>query len=145
MLNPFTEVNWNPDTDARRKFALSLIIGFPCLAALMLLITHFAKGGWKPGLFWLGGIGLLTGIVLWLLPAIAKPFYLVWYFLGCCVGIITGNLILSLFFYLAITPVGLLLRLAGKHSLTKTCDRSKTTYWQPARKEVDLRGYFRQF
>ncbi|MFT4587452.1 MAG: hypothetical protein ACI9VS_002084, partial [Candidatus Binatia bacterium] len=29
MLNPFKEVDWNPDLPARRKFAVSLVIGFP--------------------------------------------------------------------------------------------------------------------
>ena len=33
MVNPFKEVNWNPGPRERRKFALSLIIGFPCIAA----------------------------------------------------------------------------------------------------------------
>ena len=29
MVNPFNEVSWNPDLRERRKFALSLVIGFP--------------------------------------------------------------------------------------------------------------------
>ena len=37
MLNPIKEVNWQPDTAARRVFAKSLMIGFPCLALLFLV------------------------------------------------------------------------------------------------------------
>ena len=34
MINPFSEVNWNPDRPARKKFAVSLIIGFPAIAVV---------------------------------------------------------------------------------------------------------------
>ena len=38
MVNPFKEINWNPGPRERRKFALSLLIGFPCLAAMLLIL-----------------------------------------------------------------------------------------------------------
>jgi hypothetical protein len=145
MMNPFTEVNWNPDRPARRKFGLSLMIGFPCIAAVLLLGGHLAKGGWKPGLFWLGGVGFALGLVFWALPAIAKPFYLVWYFLGCCVGFVVGNLVLTLFFYALLSPVGCLMRFRGRRPLTKGFDKTKTTYWENAEKAVDVKSYYQQF
>ena len=145
MMNPFAEVNWNPDRAARRKFAMSLMIGFPCLAIVLLLAGHFRHGGWAAGPAWLAVAGFAAGLILWLLPAIAKPFYRVWYFLGCCVGFVMGNLLLSLFFYLAITPVGWLVRISGRQSLARGFDRKKTTYWHDADKVVDPKGYFRQF
>ncbi len=37
MLNPFKEVNWHPDLATRRTFARSLVIGFPCLAVVLVL------------------------------------------------------------------------------------------------------------
>jgi hypothetical protein len=145
MMNPFTEVNWNPDRPARRKFAVSLMIGFPCLAALFLLAGHFFKGGWKPGLCWLGAGGFAAGLLLWLLPGVAKPFYQAWYFIACCAGFVTGNLLLSAFFYLVIWPIGGVMRAAGRGSLTKGFDKSRATYWDEAEKAPDPKAYFRQF
>jgi hypothetical protein len=145
MLNPFTEVNWNPGLAEKRKFAMSLIIGFPAVAVVFLLIGWLVKHQWKPFFMWLGVVGLAVGILLWLLPAIAKPFYRVWYFAGCCVGIVMGNLLLSVFYYLVLTPLGLLLRAAGHRPVTKGFDKSRPTYWRDARKELDASRYFRQF
>ena len=50
MVNPFKEVNWRPDVAERRKFALSLMIGFPCVALLFLLAGRLARGSWSPAL-----------------------------------------------------------------------------------------------
>jgi hypothetical protein len=145
MMNPFTEVNWNPDRAARRKFAVSLMIGFPCIAVLLVLGRHFARGGWPHGPLWLGAIGFAAGLVFWVLPGIAKPAYRLWYFVGCCIGIVMGNLLLALFFYLLITPLGLLMRAMGRRPVSKGFDKSKSSYWEDAEKVSDPRRYYQQF
>jgi hypothetical protein len=145
MMNPFTEVNWNPDRAGLRKFGISLMIGFPCIAAVILLVGHFAKGGWKHGPMWLAAIGFALGLIFWALPGIAKPFYKIWYFFGCCIGFVMGNLVLSLFFYLLISPIGLFMRAAGRRSVTKGFDKTKTTYWEDSEKVKDDKAYYQQF
>jgi hypothetical protein len=146
MVNPFADVNWKPDLAGKRKFAVSLIFGFPCIALLMFLVRGLAGGHWRPGgLVWLAVAGSAAGMILWALPMIARPFYVVWYFIGCCMGFVMGNLLLSVFFYLVVTPIGWLMRIAGKISLARGFDKSKPTYWQEGEKVVDLRDYYRQF
>src|SRR5947208_15947580 len=106
MLNPFKEINWNPGLAERRKFAKSLVIGFPCVAVLLLLAGRLHAGAWhfKPPLL-IGGIGTSVGLVLLGLPAIARPFYVVWYFVASCIGLVMGNLLLALAFYVFFTSV----------------------------------------
>ena len=145
MMNPFKDVDWNPDVPARRKFALSLIIGFPILAVLFGVGTFVAKHAWKPFFLWLGVIGLAVGVVLWLVPQIARPFYLVWYFIACCMGIVIGNTLFALFFYLVFTPMGLVLRLRSHPPVTKGFDKARPSYWRDAEKSVALKRYYRQF
>ena len=147
MLNPFKETNWNPNLAERKKFAVSLIIGFPVLALIFtgvgMIKTHSVT---IPNFcLWLGGIGFAVGVVFWLIPQISRPFYLVWYFLACCMGFVTGNVLLSLFFYVVITPLGLLMRLGGRDPLRKKFDRTTPTYWLDAEKVIDLNRYYRQF
>ena len=92
MLNHFKEVNWHPDTAARRVFAKSLMIGFPCLATLFLFAGRLKSGAWNPALpLQLATIGAGAGALFWLAPAIAKPFYVVGYALACCIGLVVGN------------------------------------------------------
>src|ERR1022692_2557624 len=145
MLNPFAETNWNPDRPARKKFAVSLIIGFPVIAVVFSGIAFLKTHTLNHFFAWLGIVGLAVGIILWLLPQIAKPFYLVWYFLACCMGFVVGNTLFALFFYLIFTPLGLLLRLRKNPGLTKGFDKSRKTYWRDAEKAVDLKRYYRQF
>ncbi len=145
MLNPFKDVNWNPDLTARRKFAVSLIIGFPIVAAVLATITRLGTQAWKPGFIWLAVIGLTVGVVLWLLPQIARPFYVAWYFLGCCMGFVVGNVLFSAFYYLVITPIGLAMRLGGRDPLGRRFKRGAATYWRDAEKGIDPARYYRQF
>jgi hypothetical protein len=145
MMNPFAEVDWNPDVRARKKFAVSLVIGFPVIAILFGGVTRLVKHSWHPIFLWLGIIGLTVGIVLWLLPQIARPFYVVWYFIACCIGIVVGNLLFALFFYFVVTPLGLCLRLRRNQPITKGFDPVRKSYWRDVKKPVDLKRYYRQF
>jgi len=145
MLNPFEDINWNPDIPERRKFARSLVLGFPAIACVMELIGRLTMGHWRPGPLWLGGVGFVIGVVLWLLPQIAKPFYLAWYFLSCCIGFVMSNLIIGTFFWLAVTPVALIMRAMGRDPMTRRFDPAAATYWRDVEKVVDPERYFRQF
>lgn len=146
MINPFTEINWKPDTAAKRKFAVSLIVGFPILATLFLLLLRWRTGQWNLTVpLWLGGVGAGAGVVFWLIPAIAGPFYLVWYGFACCMGFVIGNVLMSVFFYLVVTPIGLLLRVTGRDPLKKGVNKSVATYWTEVPKVKDRRHYYRQF
>jgi carbamoyltransferase len=48
---------------------------------------------------------------------------------GLYPGLGNTRLLLGAFFYLILTPIGLVMRLAGKDYLEKQIDRSATTYW----------------
>jgi glucan phosphoethanolaminetransferase (alkaline phosphatase superfamily) len=130
---------------ARKKFAVSLVIGFPAIAIVFLAGALFKAHSLNHFFVWLGAIGFAVGLVLWLLPQIAKPFYLVWYFLACCMGIVIGNLLFALFFYFVFTPLGLLLRLRKHRPIEKGFDKSRKSYWRDAEKTPDAERYFRQF
>ena len=107
MFNPFREVNWRPSLAERRTFGWSLVIGFPSLAAVLLLATRLWSGTWRvPPFLWLGGCGLAAGALFVAIPRLARPFYLLWYFLACCIGTVVGNTLLSAFYLLIVTPIG---------------------------------------
>jgi hypothetical protein len=146
MINPFQEVNWQPGPADKRKFALSLVVGFPCVAVVLLCLRRLVTGAWHLELpLWVGAVGLGLGLLLLALPVIARPFYVAWYFLACCVGVVVGNLLFAGFYFLAVTPVGLLLRALGRPPLQKVPQREAATYWRQSRPVTDPKRYFNQF
>jgi hypothetical protein len=113
-MNPFREINWNPGLDEKGKFAMSLIVGFPTLAAFLSLVVWLRHHMWQPFFLWLALIGLAFGLILRLVPTIAKPFYLTSYFIACCIGFVIGNGLLIVSYYFIVSPIGMLLRGLGK-------------------------------
>lgn len=146
MVNPFKEVNWNPGATEKRRFAWSLVIGFPCLALIFLLVHRIARGSWTPPpLFWVAAVGTVAGLIFLAVPAITKPFYLGWYFVACCVGAVVSNSILAASYCLFLTPIGLLKRATGRCLIRKTFDKNAKTYWNDAEPPLDAPRYYRQF
>lgn len=146
MINPFKEVNWQPATPDLRKFGVTLVIGFPIVALVMLLLRRAFSGAWHVETsLWIAGIGAGAGVLFWLIPLIARPFYLVWFFLACCIGIVVSNVLLGLFFFTLVTLTGIVMRALGKLSFRKHPDKSLPTYWQDAERITDPKRYYRQF
>ena len=79
------------------------------------------------------------------LPKLLKPFYLIWMTFALALGWIMTRLILSLVFYLIITPIGLLTRLIGEDFLA--LKRKKLdSYWNHRNSSIELnQDYEKQF
>lgn len=146
MVNPFKEVNWHPDTAARRAFAKSYVVGFPCLS-LAFLAVCWLRGKSADVSFALkfGGLGAGAGALFYLVPASTKPFYVIWYALTCCIGFVVGNMALALIFFGLVTGIGLLKRLGRRQLIRKTPDRLAETYWIDAPPAPEAKRYFNQY
>jgi hypothetical protein len=148
MINPFQEVEWHPSRKEKRKFARTLLLGFPILALFLLLLGRVKIGQWHanagPAL-WVSSVGGSIGLIFYLLPALAGPFYVAWYFAACCVGFVVSNVSLACVFYLVLTPIGLIRRLFKARRVRKTFDRQARTYWRDADQTTDVVHYYRQF
>lgn len=146
MVNPFKDTNWNPDIGQRRRFARSLIIGFPCLAVFLALSARLTSGTWNlaPS-YYLGGIGAGVGLVLFVLPAIARPVYVVWYAVACSIGLVVGNLLLGSIYFLVVSVLGLLRRATRHRPIQRRPNREASSYWHEAEKHDDDASYFSQY
>ncbi|MCB2184810.1 MAG: hypothetical protein KQJ78_00220 [Deltaproteobacteria bacterium] len=104
-----------------RKLGLTFLVILGLLAGLL-----FWKGSvWWP---WFAGAAGLTGGLGLLWPRGLTPLYLVWMSLAAVLGYFMSRLLLTLVFYLVLTPVSLVARLVGKDFLDlKMGDRE--SYW----------------
>ena len=93
-------------------------------------------GGWqlygqihsiaRIGLWSVGGFLVLSGL---LMPKTLVPVYKIWMGLATVLGWINTRILLGLIFYLIFTPIGLVMRLSGRDSLTQRIDRAANSYW----------------
>jgi len=144
MINPFREINWKPGERELRAFGKVIALGFPVVAALLGASAWLRMHAWPGWTVWLGSAGLALGVTCILVPRVARPFYLAWMAVGCCIGLVLGNFVLAAIYFLIVTPVGLALRLAGRDPLRRTIGRERQSYWDDAQNPGDAGRYFRQ-
>lgn len=90
-----------------------------------------------------GGFFLLSG---WLVPILLKPVFILFSYLGLVLGWVMTRIILSVLFYVIVTPIGCISRLFGKKHLILRPDPEQKTCWIPAEKgRLDSDDYERQF
>ena len=92
---------------------------------------------------------LTIGIVLCLLglaiPVMLKPIYWIWMVFATILGWIMTRVILSLLFFLIITPTGLVFRIMGKQFIELKWNKSKETYWNYRLGNTERSNYEKQF
>jgi len=122
-----------------RKFGLTVGGVLLIIAALLL---YFEKSS-APYFGAIGGILFLAGI---LIPQILKPLNKIWMGLAIVLGFFMSRLILTILFYLVLTPIAFIAKIVGKKFLILKYDKSANTYWE---KRTDIQkitvDYERQF
>jgi len=129
-------------TGTRELRNFGLLVG-AVLAALGVLFLMRGKARY-PYFLAPGILLLVLGAVF---PRALKYAYVAWMSLAIVLGFIVSTLILTLFFILVITPIGLSARLFGRDFLRLKLDRRESTYWitrksRPPRSPVE---YGQQF
>jgi hypothetical protein len=99
---------------------------------------------WAPWLLAPGGALTLAGLIY---PACLRKVYVGWMGLALVLGHVVSTVLLTIFFYLVITPVGLLARLLGKDFLRRRWQPEGATYWleRDPKTPPDRAGLERQF
>lgn len=114
--------NINSNKAELRKFGLTIGIVLLIISAVMFYYSSGLK-------FHFGIAGLVLIILGYIFPKILLPFQKVWMGLALVLGFVMSRLILTLLFYLVITPIGLLAKLAKKDFLDLSIDNTKKSYW----------------
>jgi hypothetical protein len=107
-----------------RKFGLLVGGVFMALGLLWLL-----RGKAHPAYLLMPGVGLvLLGAIM---PGLLKQVYIAWMTMALVLGFVVSHILLTLFFFLAITPIGIVARMAGKDFLRLKLQPGSKSYWIP--------------
>lgn len=68
------------------------------------------------------GLGLLA-------PRVLRPLNILWFRFGLLLGRIIAPIVISLLFFIAVTPTALIMRLLRKDVLSLRFDRTAKSYW----------------
>jgi hypothetical protein len=123
---------------ALRRFGV--IVGAALLVAGTLLFLGDRKAG-GPFL----SIGTLLLVLAAFAPPVLRYVYRPWMTVAFAMSWLVTRVILTLLFFLVVTPIGLLQRLCGKHALELHFKNAESTYWQDRPAPAAPADYERQF
>jgi hypothetical protein len=122
-----------------RKFAIGLGIILGAIGGVQLLKGHSVY----PYFFYAGALAMFAGIIA---PILVKPVFVLFSYLGVGLGWFSTRVILTLVFFLLLTPISLVMKLTGKKFLTMGADQNLATYWIERNKNFnDAESFENQF
>jgi hypothetical protein len=110
------------DTKQIRKFGLIALIFFGCLFAIGLWVE-------KPFPIYLFGSLSALGLGFILFPNQLRPVFVSWLKIAHYIGKIITALVLTLAYFLVITPAALIKRIFGGTPLPIKPDKNVSSYW----------------
>ena len=123
------KLNYKEDPKEWRKSALLTALGLAIISSLLRWRRHLPVNAW--------GTVLAVLAVVAVCAVLQPRWFRGWYRLSLWLGFYSsqfiGRCVLILFFIFIITPLGLMLRLAGKDPLQLKRPDSVTTYWHPSK------------
>ncbi len=131
--------NIKSDKKELRKFGIS--VGAVILL-ISLLLLYWEKSFWI-WFFIVADFLIIAGV---LFPNILLPLQKVWMTLAVLLGFVMTRVILSILYYIIITPIGFITRIIGKDFLSLKIDKTAKSYWNyRSKKEYQKIDTERQF
>jgi hypothetical protein len=97
---------------------------------------------YAPALLWIGGLLAAVGSVVQLA---VKPLYYAWMSFAVVLGFVMTRVVLTVFYFVVLTPVGLFFKLIGRDALHRELDRDAPTYWLKKEYPIADRSRFEKF
>jgi hypothetical protein len=134
------EINWKPSRKELWQFAAIWLVFFSALGAWW----WYDSGSYSVAK-WLWAAAAAVGVPGLIFPQLMRPIYVGWMVAAFPIGWTVSHLLLGTLYYLIVTPIGAMLRLAGNDPMHRKFERDAKTYWVEHRTGDDPATYFRQF
>ncbi len=107
-----------------RRFGL--VVGAAFLALAALLGWRGAAVAWRVA----SGLGVALALAGALVPGRLGPVYRAWMGLALVISKVTTPILMAVIYYLLVTPIGVVMRLAGRRALARRPEAG--SYWVAA-------------
>ena len=135
------EIDYNPSRKKLRDFGLAALVASIILSLVLYFFKHVA-------IHWVLII-LITGVFVFIVSLVSSKLtrliYLGFTFLTFPIGYVFSYIIMGIFYFLIVTPVGFIFKLMGKDPLHRKYEPAAKSYWIKRQSPDKLERYFRQF
>lgn len=122
----------------------TFFIGVAVIATIFGLCFLFKGVHWASN--WFFGIAALFLLIYFIFPKLARFIYNNWMVFVRGFAWVQTRILLTIFFYLVVCPIGLILKLIGKDILSMKFEPEKKSYWNlRERKEIGKEDYLKQY
>ncbi len=134
-------VNWRPEDRELRRFAWAGVVA----AVVVAVVLHAVQGLDLKWCAVIVGAGCALGLSPWASLRITRAVYILLVGATLPIGLVVSFVAMALFYFLLITPIGLIFRLSGRDPLHRKYDPKAGTYWLPHPSPDRPERYFQQF
>ena len=134
-------VNWNPGRKDLNGFRLMSLIATGLIAGFLYVVKH-VDPRWCMVIVSVGGFIALSGFIS---LRLTRYIYIVLIAVTLPIGLTVSFLLMAVFYFGLITPLGCIFRLIGRDALCRRFDRQTKSYWIPHEQATKTQRYFQQF
>jgi Saxitoxin biosynthesis operon protein SxtJ len=134
------DLNLNPSKRELKIFSLGALVFLTIVAWLV-----WRKSGSTTAVAILVALGVAIAALGLIAPRIVRPLFIALMVINYPIGWVMTHIVMAVIFYLVVTPLAAIMKLAGRDPMERRFDRSASTYWKSRPTETDPGRYFRQF
>jgi len=138
---PLVEIKWHPNRKELRNFAIVALIA----SAIISVLLYVLKGIAIQWVLIICATGFVTFLSCFICVKITRIIYLSLILVTFPIGYAVSFVLLAAFYFLLLTPLGLLFRLFGRDPLGRKFDPATDSYWITHHSPESLDRYFHQF
>ncbi len=137
----FVEINWHPKQKQLQNFGKIALIATAVISLLLYLLKGVAIQ-WALIIFAVGLIIFISSVIS---LRLTRGIYVVLTAVTFPIGLMVSFMLLAAFYFLLLTPLGLLFRLTGRDVLGRKFDPTAESYWLRRKAPESSERYFHQF
>ena len=135
------DINWNPEKRELRKFGLIAIVVLSAVSILLRFVFKVETA--------LPTVIFIAGLCIFIISLISakgtRIIYLAMTLAALPIGLVINVLVMGVFYFLILTPVGLVFKAIGRDVLNRRFDAQTKTYWIKHKQDQNPERYFHQF